>query len=132
MELVIGFKPKSIYTNKFSGIKRKNINVIGSGKNKKLNFLKPKTSTIATFMFLLKFLPKSKIKFNEEKCIKCGLCSKKCPVNAITLKPWPECNHSKCIRCLCCIEVCPHDAVLLEEHIITKTIKNIGKKLMKS
>ncbi len=48
-----------------------------------------------------------------KKCIKCGTCAKKCPVKAITLKPYPEIDKRKCIRCFCCMEVCPVHALSL-------------------
>lgn len=48
-----------------------------------------------------------------EKCIKCGLCSQKCPAHAIRLAPFPIINRKKCIRCFCCMEICPQHALSL-------------------
>jgi NAD-dependent dihydropyrimidine dehydrogenase PreA subunit len=52
---------------------------------------------------------------DEKKCVKCGLCAKKCPAKAIKLNPYPEIDKKKCIRCFCCIEVCPQHALSLKE-----------------
>jgi len=132
---IIGFAPDEIYTNKFSNIKRKDIEVVGDSKNIKLNFEKPSLviAPIAAPIFHLinSLFPKPKIKFNHKNCTKCHLCEKKCPVKAIALSPWPECNHKKCIKCLCCIEVCPSSAVSLEEHWTKEFVKKIYRKLIK-
>ncbi len=47
---------------------------------------------------------------NKEKCIGCGTCVEKCPVNAI----FPEkgvVDTDRCIACLGCVNNCPADAV---------------------
>jgi NADH-quinone oxidoreductase subunit F/NAD(P)H dehydrogenase (quinone)/NADP-reducing hydrogenase subunit HndC len=49
-----------------------------------------------------------------DKCKKCGICFKACPVNAIEWKK-KEVAHidrSACIRCMTCITSCPFDAIL--------------------
>ncbi|MFC1666235.1 DUF362 domain-containing protein, partial [Nanoarchaeota archaeon] len=78
-----------------------------------------------------KFLPKSKIIANENKCAKCGICVKKCPVKALSLKPYAICNHKICIKCLCCVEVCPHDAIHLKESKFKKFLSSIALKIRK-
>ena len=127
---IIGLDPYSIYTNKFSGIKKETIEVTGDAKNTRLNFAKPKISMIPFLPLLQRFIPQPKIKFNYDKCKQCHLCEKKCPVNAINLGPWPKCTHGKCISCLCCIEVCPHDAVYLEEPAARRMLKSVYKKFL--
>lgn len=54
---------------------------------------------------------------DEEKCIRCGICVKCCPVPGKAVdfrdgkdKP-PVYNHRKCIRCFCCQEMCPEKAI---------------------
>jgi uncharacterized protein (DUF362 family)/NAD-dependent dihydropyrimidine dehydrogenase PreA subunit len=126
---LMGFNPNSIYTNKFSGMEIEDIDVIGNGKDIKLRFKRPRSYEVTFSVWLSKLLPKPKIKFDRKKCVRCGICEKKCPVKAITLKPYPECNSDKCIRCLCCIEVCPHDAIYVGEHWLRKILKKTAKKL---
>jgi uncharacterized protein (DUF362 family)/Pyruvate/2-oxoacid:ferredoxin oxidoreductase delta subunit len=44
-------------------------------------------------------------------CAKCGMCAKQCPVEAITMSPYPVINVEKCFSCFCCHEFCKHNAV---------------------
>lgn len=42
-------------------------------------------------------------------CVKCGVCAKSCPVDAIN----PEslvADSKRCISCMRCVKLCPHDA----------------------
>jgi NADP-reducing hydrogenase subunit HndC len=51
---------------------------------------------------------------DKEKCKKCSLCAKVCPVSAISgvVKETPfEIDQSKCIKCGACIEKCPFGAI---------------------
>jgi uncharacterized protein (DUF362 family) len=131
---VSGFRPNSVYTNKFSKIKRKDIETVGNAQNIRLKFEKPSTHSIQTLMFFNKLFPKSRIEFDKELCKRCHLCEKKCPVKAITLKTtdgYPNCNWKKCIQCLCCIEVCPSRAVHLHDHWSKTLIAKIAKKVIK-
>jgi len=50
---------------------------------------------------------------DPEKCRKCGLCAKNCPVNCIAgdrNTPYVI-DQEKCIKCGTCLEVCPFQAV---------------------
>jgi NADH-quinone oxidoreductase subunit F len=49
------------------------------------------------------------LKLDQSKCIKCKLCIKNCPVNAVSTDF--VINNSKCVRCNTCIEVCPKKAI---------------------
>lgn len=45
----------------------------------------------------------------SKDCVKCGVCSKNCPVQAIdTIKL--TANSKKCIACMRCVKQCPHNA----------------------
>mgnify|MGYP001021844048 FL=1 len=50
---------------------------------------------------------------DEDKCKGCSLCSKKCPVNAISgeLKKPYHIDQSKCIKCGACMETCKFGAI---------------------
>ena len=54
-----------------------------------------------------------KYKIDPEKCVGCTICSKKCPVSAITgtLKGPHAINNSVCIKCGVCIEKCKFKAI---------------------
>lgn len=50
---------------------------------------------------------------DHDKCIKCGICAKVCPMGNITYNPWPEIG-SLCIVCGGCRQNCPHNAIRFE------------------
>ena len=47
----------------------------------------------------------------QEKCAQCGLCVEACPVDAISLDPYPVFDREKCFACFCCQEYCKHNAI---------------------
>ena len=53
---------------------------------------------------------------DPEKCRKCSMCARNCPVNAITgeRKAPHVIDNSKCIKCGTCLENCAFDAVILK------------------
>ncbi|MCD8554198.1 DUF362 domain-containing protein [Seleniivibrio sp.] len=57
----------------------------------------------------------------KEPCIKCMLCKKSCPVDAISVvDSYPFIDKNKCIECFCCHEVCESDAVGLQRSWLHK------------
>ncbi|MDD5674919.1 MAG: 4Fe-4S dicluster domain-containing protein [Chitinivibrionales bacterium] len=52
-----------------------------------------------------------------ESCILCGLCSKRCPTEAIVVdkpqKRW-EIDRLRCCTCAACVEVCPTKCLRME------------------
>ncbi len=48
---------------------------------------------------------------NKEKCISCGKCVRKCPVDAISLIEGKAVIDSKCVGCASCTTVCPVGAI---------------------
>jgi len=54
-----------------------------------------------------------KFEVDEEICIKCGICFKKCPADAITWqkKEPAVIDKTKCITCMTCISNCSADAI---------------------
>ncbi|MCB2227410.1 MAG: NADH-quinone oxidoreductase subunit NuoF [Desulfarculaceae bacterium] len=66
-----------------------------------------KTCPARSCVALLKF------QVDEDKCKKCGMCFKNCPVDAIDWKKKEvaKINLDKCIKCKTCIENCKFDAI---------------------
>lgn len=48
---------------------------------------------------------------NRSRCTRCQECFKSCPVQAISMNPWPLIDRRKCISCFCCAEICPERAL---------------------
>lgn len=129
---MMGFNPREIYTNRYSGIRRTEIETVGNGREVRLSFKKPLSANFPYLIYFTGFLPRLRIAFDSELCVRCGLCGEKCPAGAITFHPEPICNHKRCISCYCCLEVCPHSAVSLREHWIRRRLKNIAKMVIRS
>ena len=77
-----------------------------------------------------------------DKCTKCGICARKCQVDAITVKKknkkitQVKLNTKKCIGCGNCVSACKFDAITLVkkdvEAIPPKTFEELNEILMKN
>lgn len=64
----------------------------------------------------------------NKNCNNCGLCGKKCPVQAIDLNNSKKVNTFKCISCMRCVSICPQHIRKIN-FILFFIIKIILKKL---
>ena len=73
-----------------------------------------------------KWLPVMHIDKVEEKCTKCGICKRVCPLQVTTVyeEKGGNVTASKCIHCFRCVEMCPYEDCL--------NIKFAGKRIYKS
>ncbi len=57
------------------------------------------------------------IEVDMDACVLCGICSKKCPTNAIEVnrkaKEW-SISRLQCIQCNCCVEYCPKNCLYMK------------------
>lgn len=62
-------------------------------------------------------LSRGHVTFDGSKCISCGLCSRKCPSEAICVskeeKTW-QIDRLRCIVCNSCVEVCPVSCLTMD------------------
>ena len=57
------------------------------------------------------------IYLHKDRCIKCGMCLKNCPQNAIReINNYPEVSKNNCINCYRCIHHCPVKALSLSKY----------------
>lgn len=65
---------------------------------------------------------------DEERCTECGVCEEICPVQAITLSPYPEFGR-RCICCFQCVRVCPEAAILADLSPVEARIRSRAEQL---
>lgn len=66
---------------------------------------------------------------DKDKCVKCGICIKMCPVNPKAVD-WregdktmpPKHTYKRCIRCYCCQELCPKGAITIKYPLVRNMI----------
>jgi len=106
------------------GNKLEEVEVVGETiENINVRFKKVNTVTHG-FMSLFHSIiqPKAKQKVKKKLCIKCEVCLKICPVEAITMNPYPIFNFKECIRCYCCKEVCQQGAIKVKVPIAARIV----------
>ena len=50
-------------------------------------------------------------KVRKDLCVKCGICVRACPYNAVSMKEYPTFDESKCEGCFACYNHCPKKAI---------------------
>lgn len=72
-------------------------------------------------------ISRGSIVMDIEKCISCGLCEKKCPVQAIQVSKdkgaW-SIDKFRCIICGCCVEICPKKCLFMDKDYTKPMLKN--------
>jgi len=67
---------------------------------------------ITVFLKPMSYFSLLRVKPKEDKCIKCGICEKSCPMNVEVSNPArSRKNATECILCLTCTRVCPQKAL---------------------
>jgi len=76
--------------------------------------------SVIVYNLFISRLPKFDENFySNEKCTKCGICKKICPVENIDLADGKPVWNGKCEQCMACIQWCPVEAIQYKK----KTIK---------
>lgn len=70
---------------------------------------------------------------SADRCQRCGLCLKSCPVGAISWEgkqegAAPFIDKKTCIQCFCCHEVCPYAAIDLKRSILVRMGRWLGRR----
>ena len=50
-------------------------------------------------------------KVRTDLCVKCGICVRACPYNAINMNEYPTFDETKCEGCFACYNHCPKKAI---------------------
>lgn len=80
-------------------------------------------------------ITRGRVENDINKCISCGLCSRRCPTYAIivTKKPkeW-QIDRLKCCTCNLCVEICPVKSLSMDNHYFPQvTEKTMGMHKLK-
>lgn len=73
---------------------------------------------------IIKFFEKNnEILIENNRCIKCRLCTQACPVDALSMTNggYLILDKKRCILCLCCQEACLNDAIKIKKKGITSS-----------
>ena len=66
---------------------------------------------VGTFLGLLSKISLLRIRFDNEKCTRCGRCSLSCKSSCIDFLNW-DIDHSRCVDCFNCLKSCPDKAMV--------------------
>jgi ferredoxin len=66
------------------------------------------------------------LSFDTSKCVDCGLCEKRCPVEAINLQ-FKSFDYDKCIGCASCVNNCPKQAIRITNDKLNNIMKGLEK-----
>lgn len=75
---------------------------------------------VGTLLGLVSHLSFFKIKFDLNRCTRCGKCAGVCKSECISIKNYSV-DHSRCVICFNCLDICPESALSL------KPFLNAGK-----
>ena len=65
---------------------------------------------VGTVLGLVSRFSLLKVRFDEEKCVKCGMCTRNCKASCVDYKN-ARVDHSRCVTCGNCIDKCHKDAI---------------------
>jgi uncharacterized protein (DUF362 family)/ferredoxin len=89
------------------------------------NFRMPSTFALGTIHKASSFLFGLNVQspfLVKERCIKCGICEKHCPSEALVINDYPIIDKEKCIYCYCCMELCAEGAFELKDRLRNRLI----------
>ena len=84
---------------------------------------------VGTFLSFFSRFSWFKIHIDEDKCIKCGLCTKNCKSSCIDGKNGFV-DYSRCVTCGNCMAVCPKEAISYK-HLALKKVNAVAEKSSK-
>ena len=129
---IIGFDPLEIVTTREAAARGlgkgdlDSIEIVGERiADVAVDFEKPSGRMVNIPPFVMKiadrFLRVQPICKNAD-CDRCQICMKSCPVDAISMNPYPEIDRDICIECYCCNEMCPTGAMEIKRNWLASRI----------
>ncbi len=68
---------------------------------------------VGTFLGEVSRFSLLKVKFDQDKCTRCGKCSGVCKSECINIKEYSV-DNTRCVTCFNCLEICPESALSLK------------------
>ncbi|HPO50506.1 MAG TPA: 4Fe-4S binding protein, partial [Spirochaetota bacterium] len=90
---------------------------------KDLSFQKPIIKLIFPIMPLLGRARFQPLTIDNDKCSKCGLCVKECPVAALSISPTLIRDKKSCVHCYRCASICKKGGITTRFDKLEKTVK---------